>query len=74
MAFSVFDSLNDSYDYIVLELSSYQLEYISKLDSYISVILNLSYDHIDRHKSFNDYFNTKLKIFKKAKHCIINKI
>ena len=70
---SVFDSLTDSYDYIVLELSSYQLEYISKLDSYISLILNLSHDHIDRHQSFNDYFNTKLKIFKKAKHCIINK-
>ena len=70
---SVFDSLAGSFDYTILELSSYQLEYISKLNSYISVVLNLSYDHMERHKSLDDYLNIKLKIFEKAKHCFINK-
>ena len=69
---SVFKSLEDNYDFIVLELSSYQLEYIRKLDSHISVILNLSTDHLERHGNLKKYFLTKLKIFDNAKHKVIN--
>mgnify|MGYP000007168106 FL=1 len=69
---SVFKSLEDNYDFIVLEISSYQLEYIKKLKSHISVILNLSTDHLERHETLKKYFNTKLKIFDNAKHKIIN--
>ena len=69
---SVFKSLEDNYDFIVLELSSYQLDYIRKLDSHISVILNLSTDHLERHKTLKNYFTTKLKIFDYAKHKVIN--
>jgi UDP-N-acetylmuramoylalanine--D-glutamate ligase len=69
---SVFKSLEDDYDFIVLEISSYQLEYIKKLKSYISVILNLSTDHLERHETLKKYFSTKLKIFDNAKHKIIN--
>ncbi len=69
---SVFKSLEDNYDFIVLEISSYQLEYIKKLKSYISVILNLSTDHLERHETLKKYFSTKLKIFDNAKYKIIN--
>ena len=69
---SVFKSLEDNYDFIVLEISSYQLEYIKKLKSYVSVILNLSTDHLERHVTLEKYFSTKLKIFDNAKHKIIN--
>lgn len=69
---SVFKSLEDDYDFIVLELSSYQLEYIKKLDSHISVILNLTMDHLERHETLKNYFLTKLKIFDNAKYKIIN--
>ena len=69
---SVFKSLEDNYDFIVLELSSYQLDYIRKLDSHISVILNLSADHLERHQTLKNYFITKLKIFDYAKHKVIN--
>ena len=69
---SVFKSLEDNYDYVVLELSSYQLEYIKQLDSHISVILNLSVDHLERHETLNKYFLTKLKIFDNAKYKIMN--
>ena len=48
---SVFASLENSYDYIILELSSYQLEHIKKVNSFISIILNLSDDHLERHGS-----------------------
>ena len=69
---SVFKSLEDDYDFIVLEVSSYQLEHINKIDSHISVILNLSTDHLERHGNLKNYFNTKLKIFDHAKYKIIN--
>jgi UDP-N-acetylmuramoylalanine--D-glutamate ligase len=48
----------------VLELSSYQLDYSSRLDSDVSILLNVSPDHIERHKNFNNYIEAKLKIFK----------
>tara|TARA_B100001093_G_scaffold375438_1_gene360491 strand:+ start:2279 stop:3565 length:1287 start_codon:yes stop_codon:yes gene_type:complete len=69
---SVFKSLEDKYDFIVLEISSYQLEYIEKLYSHVSVILNLSMDHLERHETLKKYFTTKLKIFNNAKYKIIN--
>ncbi len=59
-------------DYCILELSSFQLEHCSKLKKEISVILNISLDHIDRYDSFEDYFETKIKIFENAKYCLFN--
>ena len=47
----------------VLELSSYQLDYSSRLYSDVSILLNVSPDHIERHKNFNNYILAKLKIF-----------
>ena len=70
---SVFASLEKSYDYILLELSSYQLEYINKLNSFISIILNLSDDHLERHGSLDNYMEIKKKIFNFAKHKLIQK-
>ncbi len=59
-------------DYCILELSSFQLEHCSKLKKEISVILNISLDHMDRYDSFKDYFETKIKIFENAKYCLFN--
>ena len=48
----------------VLEVSSFQLERIFLFKPKVSCILNITKDHMDRYKTKNDYFNTKLKIFK----------
>ena len=56
--------INNSYDYIILELSSYQLEYMSNLKSFISVITNIDYDHLERHKNIENYSKIKLSIYK----------
>ena len=48
----------------VLELSSYQLDYSSCLPSSVSILLNVSPDHIERHGSLNKYISAKLRIFK----------
>ena len=70
---SVFASLVKSYDYTILELSSYQLEHIKNLNTFISIILNLSDDHLERHGSLENYFKIKEKIFNYSKHKLIHK-
>jgi UDP-N-acetylmuramoylalanine--D-glutamate ligase len=50
-------------DWLVVELSSFQLEKIKKFNSEISVFLNFSPDHLDRHKTVENYWNAKWKIF-----------
>ena len=49
-------------DWAVLELSSFQLEGILSLAPKVAVFLNLSPDHLDRHKSFTAYAAAKWKI------------
>lgn len=47
---------------VVLELSSFQLEDIETLNPEVSIILNITPDHLDWHGSFENYLNAKLKI------------
>ena len=60
-------SLKNNYDIIVLEVSSFQLENINKFQPDISVILNISDDHLDRYSNFNEYRMSKFKITKNQK-------
>ena len=50
-------------DWIVAEVSSFQLEAIQEFKPRISVMLNLSPDHLDRYKSMDDYAAAKFRIF-----------
>ncbi len=50
------------YDYIVLELSSFQLEYAEKCAPHVAVITNIFPNHLDRHKTFDAYCNAKIRI------------
>ena len=50
--------------YLIVEASSFQLERIIKLKFNISVLLNITNDHIDRHKSVSNYVAAKSNIFK----------
>lgn len=56
------DSLNDNYDYYVVEMSSFQLETIDRMDAFISLFLNLTPDHLDRHGSMEGYLRTKANL------------
>ena len=47
----------------VLEVSSFQLETIVSFRPRIAVILNITPDHLDRHKTFANYINAKARIF-----------
>lgn len=50
--------------YLVLELSSYQLENFRNLKSHVSVLTHLSPNHLERYRDLNHYFETKLELFK----------
>jgi len=50
-------------NFYILELSSYQIEYSKFLKSHISTVLNITPDHLSRHKTFQNYVKIKLKIF-----------
>ena len=59
----------------VVEVSSYQLEYSKLFKSNISVILNISPDHLERHKTLKNYVKAKFKIVKnqtKKDYAILN--
>jgi UDP-N-acetylmuramoylalanine--D-glutamate ligase len=48
----------------VVELSSFQLETIDRFRPAIAVVLNVTPDHLDRHKTFDEYARVKGQIFK----------
>lgn len=54
-------------DIIILEVSSFQLETVIKFRPYVAVLLSVSPDHLQRHKSFQEYLKAKMKIFQNQK-------
>ncbi len=48
----------------VIEASSYQLEYSKMFKSKYAVLINLSPDHLERHKTLNNYIKAKFKLLK----------
>ncbi len=51
------------YEYIVAEVSSFQLETIHRFRPWIAVLLNVTPDHLDRHPTQEDYQAAKQRIF-----------
>lgn len=70
---SVLDTKEDSF--VVAELSSFQLETIDQFHCHLSAILNITPDHLNRHKTFENYISAKANIFKNSglsDICILN--
>jgi UDP-N-acetylmuramoylalanine--D-glutamate ligase len=56
------------YEYIILELSSFQLDGIKSFRSDIAIVLNVSPDHMDRYDyNFESYIKSKFRITKNQK-------
>ncbi|MFC4700290.1 UDP-N-acetylmuramoyl-L-alanine--D-glutamate ligase [Glaciecola siphonariae] len=66
------DLLGQQADYIVLELSSFQLEITQALPLKVGCILNITEDHIDRHQSFANYTKAKQRIFAHSAKLVVN--
>lgn len=63
-------------DYVVIEISSFQLQHCFSFRPYAALLLNLSPNHQDWHKDMQDYAEAKLRIFQaqtSADHALIRK-
>ncbi|WP_100643089.1 UDP-N-acetylmuramoyl-L-alanine--D-glutamate ligase [Alteromonas facilis] len=64
---------NEPLDWYVLELSSFQLESTHSLKANIASVLNITEDHLDRHRTMEAYRAAKMRIYDGATHCIVNR-
>lgn len=60
-----------SAEWVVCEVSSFQLEDVHEFACEVAVLLNLEPDHLDRHGSFEAYRAAKLRIFERARHKVV---
>jgi UDP-N-acetylmuramoylalanine--D-glutamate ligase len=58
-------------EWIVCELSSFQLEDVETLACDVAVLLNLEPDHLDRHGTYERYRDAKLRIFERARVAVV---
>ena len=71
---TVIDSVLDAekFDYLILELSSFQLHWLHDAQFISSAILNIADDHVDWHGSFDAYAQDKISILDKSTTAILN--
>ena len=62
----------DPYDYLVLELSSFQLHWSKQAQFVSAAILNIADDHLDWHGDFNSYADAKFSILDRAAIAVLN--
>lgn len=69
----ILDAIRDpeGFDYLVVEVSSFQLHYSGPLRPVASAFLNLAPDHIDWHGSEQAYFEAKAKVFEGTEVAIV---
>jgi UDP-N-acetylmuramoylalanine--D-glutamate ligase len=60
-------------DFIVLELSSFQLETVKSMKALAATVLNVSDDHLDRHKTIENYGAIKQSIYQNCTYAIYNR-
>jgi UDP-N-acetylmuramoylalanine--D-glutamate ligase len=60
------------FEYLVVELSSFQLHWSTSLRLNAAALLNIDDDHLDWHGNFDNYLQAKLKIFHGAEQILIN--
>ncbi len=53
----------DNFDILVLELSSFQLQGVQSFRPDVAIVLNISPNHLDHHESFDEYVESKMKIY-----------
>lgn len=65
--------LADDIELYVMELSSFQLEAVTKLNAKVATILNISADHLDRYTDMRAYILAKLRVYFGAEHIVVNR-
>jgi len=55
--------VQDDPEIVVVEISSFQLEWIEHFHPHIAVCMNISPDHLDRYRDMDEYIYYKLRVF-----------
>jgi UDP-N-acetylmuramoylalanine--D-glutamate ligase len=63
---------NEKFDYLILELSSFQLHWLKDAQFISTAILNIADDHVDWHGTFDAYASAKISILDKSTTAILN--
>ena len=63
----------ETFDVLIIELSSFQLEILNEAKIDVGIILNISEDHMDRYNSFEKYLKAKSKLLDLSEIKIINR-
>ena len=58
--------------WVVLELSSFQLESVEKPHLHVGVVLNITPDHLDRHRTMERYVDLKARAIEDADYAALN--
>ena len=53
----------ETVDFVIAEISSFQLEAILKFRPRVAVLLNVTEDHLDRYATYQEYIDAKERIF-----------
>jgi UDP-N-acetylmuramoylalanine--D-glutamate ligase len=62
----------DPFDYLVLELSSFQLHWAKQAQFVSAAVLNIADDHLDWHGTFDAYADAKFSILDRADVAVLN--
>jgi UDP-N-acetylmuramoylalanine--D-glutamate ligase len=62
----------EPYEYLVLELSSFQLHWAKQAEFVSSAILNIADDHLDWHGTFDAYADAKFSILDRSAIAVLN--
>jgi UDP-N-acetylmuramoylalanine--D-glutamate ligase len=68
------DLLDDKIALYVMELSSFQLETVTRLGAKVATILNVSADHLDRYTDMRAYHAAKLRVYFGAQQVVFNRL
>jgi UDP-N-acetylmuramoylalanine--D-glutamate ligase len=70
---SILDAIRDpvGFDYLVVELSSFQLHYLGQISLHVAAFLNIAEDHLDWHGNFDSYLAAKAKIYQNTSDFIV---
>ena len=67
------EAVGSSWDWIVVEVSSFQLEWVDRFKPQVAALLNISADHIDRHRGLQGYRQAKLRVFDNAAVAVVDR-
>ncbi|MCC0179599.1 UDP-N-acetylmuramoyl-L-alanine--D-glutamate ligase [Waterburya agarophytonicola K14] len=72
LAIQSLDNDTNDFDWIIAELSSYQIESSAELAPQIGILTTLTPDHLNRHKTLENYYQIKASLLHRCSQKIIN--